>query len=112
MKNYIQPGDTITVPAPTGGALSGDPVLVGSLFGVAAYTAAEAADLEITTEGVFTLPKAAGATFAIGDKVFFDATAKVVTATASGNKLIGSALLVAGGSDAIARVRLPGMVIA
>jgi len=34
-KNYIQPGQTITIAAPTGGVLSGDGVLIGTLFGIA-----------------------------------------------------------------------------
>ena len=113
MKNFIQAGRTVTVPAPTGGALSSDPVLVGSLFGVAAYTAAQGAPLEIQTEGVFDLPKAASITFAIGDKVYFDPVAETVTSVATGGtKLIGQALAVAGSADTLARVRLPGMVIA
>lgn len=39
MKNFIQRGDMITVTAPTGGVTSGQGVLVGNLFGVAAKTA-------------------------------------------------------------------------
>ena len=112
MKNHVKPGHTVTVPAPTGGVLSGAPVLVGSLFGVASYSAAEGADVEIVTIDVFDLPKAAGAAFAIGDKVYYDTTAKNMTATASGNKLVGSAAGIAASGDATARVRLPGMVIA
>lgn len=41
MKNFIQRGDMITVTAPTGGVTSGQGVLVGNLFGVAATTVAE-----------------------------------------------------------------------
>ena len=112
MKNFVQSGRTVTVPAPNGGAMSGDPVLVGALFGVAAYSAAQGFDLEIQTEGVFNLPKAATITFGIGDKVYFDPVAENVTSVTSGTKLIGQALAVAGSTDTLARVRLPGMVIA
>jgi|GEM_PF-4444391 len=38
MKNYIQPGDSITVPAPAD-VKSGDLVVVGDLFGVAQFSA-------------------------------------------------------------------------
>jgi predicted RecA/RadA family phage recombinase len=41
MKNSIQRGDMITITAPTGGVTSGQGVLVGNLFGVAATTTAE-----------------------------------------------------------------------
>ena len=34
MKNYIQPGNIITVTAPTGGVTSGTGLLVGNLFGI------------------------------------------------------------------------------
>ena len=108
MRNFVQPGDTVTVPAPSGGVTSGDGVLVGSLFGVAAYSAAEGGEVEITTVGVFDLKKAAGATFTIGAKAYYDATAKAVSATASGNKLIGAALRDANSSAPTARVRLDG----
>ena len=39
MKNYVQPGNTITLTAPYAVA-SGDGLLVGSIFGVASGTAA------------------------------------------------------------------------
>ena len=40
------PGHTITVAAPTGGVLSGNGVLIGTLFGIAQYDAVEGADVE------------------------------------------------------------------
>ena len=38
MKNYVQPGNTITLTAPYA-VTSGDGLLVGAIFGVAAGTA-------------------------------------------------------------------------
>jgi predicted RecA/RadA family phage recombinase len=110
MKNFIQPGDAITVAAPTGGVTSGDGVLVDALFGIAAFTAAAGADVELQTRGVFDLPKAAGA-LTVGKKVYWDATAKNVTATASGNTLIGVVTKAAASGDALARVRLNGTAV-
>ncbi len=107
MKNYIQPGKTLTVPAPTGGVVSGDPVLVGAaLFGVAAHTAAEAADVEIRTSGVFDLPKATGTAWAIGDLLYWDATGKVLTKTSVGNQQVAVAIAAAAAADAIGRAKL------
>ena len=88
MKNFVQRGCNITVTTPTGGVSSGDPVKIGALFGVAAYSAPAGAPLEISTEGVFDLPKAAVA-FNQGDKAYWDATNKVLFATASGNAWVG-----------------------
>jgi predicted RecA/RadA family phage recombinase len=56
MKNYLQEGDSVTVPAPAN-VSSGDGVLLGTLFGVAATDADSGANVTIKTTGVFTLPK-------------------------------------------------------
>jgi len=111
MKNFVQQGCNITVTSPTGGVASGDAVLIGSLFGVAAYTAAEGASLEIATEGVFDLAKVAADSFAVGDKVYWDGTAKKVTSTATSNKWIGIATEVAAVDEVTARVRLNEIAI-
>lgn len=111
MKNYIQAGDTVTLTAPSGGIASGGALLVGAIFGVAAFAAAEGDEVEAATVGVFELAKTAGQAFAQGDKVYFDSTAKTVTSTASGNKLIGAALVAAAGSEEVVRVRLNGVSV-
>ena len=56
MKNYIQKGDNITIASP-GTVASGDVVLVGALFGIAAGDAEIGDDLDIVTRGVFDMPK-------------------------------------------------------
>jgi predicted RecA/RadA family phage recombinase len=93
MKNFLQPGRALAVVTPSGGLVSGQAVLIGNLFGVAAYSAAAAAEVEIVVEGVFTLPKAASPIeFAQGDKVYWDNTALNCTSTATSNKWIGVAI--------------------
>ena len=82
-KNYIQPGHTITVAAPTGGVLSGDGVLIGTLFGIAQYDAVEGAEVEILTEGVVEIGKTSALQIDVGDRLFWDATNKVVNKTAT-----------------------------
>lgn len=79
MKNYIQPGDTISLPAPAN-VVSGAGVLVGALFGVATHGALSGALVELQTTGVVTLNKAAGS-IAVGARLFWDDTAKRVTTT-------------------------------
>src|SRR5512144_124058 len=91
-KNYIQPGHTITVAAPTGGVLSGDGVLIGTLFGIAQYDAVEGADIEILTEGVVEIGKTPSLAIDAGDRLFWDATNKVVNKTATAQVCVGIAV--------------------
>ncbi|MEO5364523.1 MAG: DUF2190 family protein [Magnetococcus sp. DMHC-8] len=108
MRNYIQPGDTVTVIAPAT-VNSGEGLLIGALFGVAVTTAVTGANVEMVTEGVVDLPKAAvGVTQ--GAKVYWDNSAKNVTTTAGANTLIGCAIMAAAVGDSIVRVRLNGVV--
>lgn len=103
MKNFVQPGNTVTLTAPTGGVKSGDGFLVGAIFAVAAYDAAEAADVEGATIGVFDLPKDSSV-ITQGEAIYWDNTAKKITGTAAGNTLVGKAVVAAGGSATTARV--------
>lgn len=81
MKNYIQPGDTLTVPAPATIA-SGEGVIIGELFGVAAGDAESGADFDFVTRGVFSLPKDSADVIAVGARVGWDAGNKRVTTDA------------------------------
>jgi predicted RecA/RadA family phage recombinase len=113
MKNFIQHGDTVTVAAPTGGISSGDGVLIGALFGVAATTQAEGNDVEIATRGVFDLAKATGIEFTPGAEVYWNASGKQAAAdisTGGGDARIGVALAAAGSSATTVRCRLDGVV--
>lgn len=109
MKNYVQPGNAITLTAPYAVA-SGDGLLVGSIFGVASADAASGETVETAVVGVFDLKKTASQAWAAGDKVYWDNTAKETTKTTTSNTLIGVAVAaVAGGAgDTIGRVRLNG----
>ena len=109
MKNYVQPGNTITLTAPYA-VTSGDGLLIGSIFGFAAGTAAVGEAVEAALTGVYDLKKVASQAWAAGDKVYWDNTAKEATKTTTSNTLIGVAVVaVAGGAgDTIGRVRLNG----
>lgn len=107
MKNYVQPGNIITVTAPVDTA-SGDGVLVGSIFGVAAIAALAGNDVEIDLVGVYDLPKVPAQAWTQGAPVYWDATAKNVTTTATNNTKIGVATLPAANPSSFGRVRLNG----
>lgn len=108
MRNFIQPGHMVTVPAPSGGVVSGAGVLVGSLFGVAATTAAEGHPVELATTGVYELPKATGAV-TLGAPLFWDTTPGRLTTVAADGVLVGAATEAADSGAATARVRLNGV---
>jgi predicted RecA/RadA family phage recombinase len=107
MKNYISSGDMVTVSAPAAVA-SGDGVLVGSLFGVAATDADSGAPVEVKTTGVFTLPKTSAQAWTVGAAVYWDSSNKVATTTSTDNTLIGKALAVAANPSGTGVVRLDG----
>jgi predicted RecA/RadA family phage recombinase len=86
----------ITVSAPTGGVASGQGVIVGGLFGIA-------------TTGVYDLPKAPATVVALGDRVAWDDTAKVIAPPASGLYPVGIAIIAAGNGAVTVRVRLDGV---
>jgi len=109
MKNYVQPGNTITLTAPYAVA-SGDGLLVGSIFGVAAGTAALSESVETALTGVFDITKVGSQAWTSGARIYWDDTNKRTTNVATSNTLIGVAIeAVAGGAgDTIGRVRLNG----
>ena len=108
-KNYVQPGVNLTLPAPTN-VTSGSGVLVGTIFGVTADGALSGEDVDLVTEGVFTLPKVSAQAITVGAKVYWDDTAKLVTTTATSNTLIGAAVAAAANPSGTVAVRLNGTV--
>ena len=111
MKNYVQPGNTITLAAPYAVA-SGDGLLVGAIFGVATAAAANGDPVEMVLVGVFDLKKIASQAWSAGDKVYWDNTAMETTKTATSNTLIGAAIDAVGNGagETVGRVRLNASV--
>ncbi|MFT4913347.1 MAG: putative RecA/RadA family phage recombinase [Brevundimonas sp.] len=107
MRNHIQPGNTLTIPAPDV-VVSGAPVLVGSIFGIANGDAASGADVDLDVVGVFDMDKVSALAISIGDKVYYDAATGLVNKTSSGNTLIGVAVTAAANPSGTVNVRLNG----
>ena len=112
MKTYIQNGHVITVPTPAGGIASGEGLIIGSIFGIAAYSSAEGDPLELATTGVYKLPKATAAVLTVGARVAWDNTAKQVNTPGAGRFPIGIATEAAGNDITTVRVRLDGVATA
>jgi predicted RecA/RadA family phage recombinase len=109
MKTYIQPGHAITLVAPYA-VESGDGLLVGAIFGVASHDAVLGGEVETQLTGILDLAKTASQAWTAGAKVYWDNAAKRVTNVASGNTLVGVAVLAVGGGadESVGRVRLNG----
>jgi predicted RecA/RadA family phage recombinase len=106
MKNYIQPGNSLTVPAPAGGVTSGQPVVIGSLRGFAAATAAEGVDVPVVRVGLFEAAKITGEAWTVGVKVYLKADNSGFTTTSAGNTLFGFAGAAALSADTVGQVLL------
>lgn len=107
MKNYVQEGCNVDIVAPYA-RLSGEGVLIGTLFGVCVTDIANGETGVICTEGVFDLTAATGASTdaTFGAAAYWDNTAKKVTPVATNNTLVGKFLAAKTTADAVARVRL------
>lgn len=105
MKNYIQDGSTIEI---TAGADidAGEMVLVGSRVGVSVNDIANGAVGVLAMEGVYEVLKEGSDTPAQGGILYFNATNKSATTTASTNKTIGYAWAAAAAGDTTVKVRL------
>ncbi len=105
MRNFIQPGVNVTVNAPY--ALQpGDGALVGLIFGIACMAAANAAETELATEGVFDITALGTDTSTVGAAAFWDNTNRRITTTASGNTKVGVFTAAKANGPTIARIRL------
>lgn len=103
-RNFVQPGNVLTLTAPTGGVESGSGYLIGSLFVVAQHNAAEGDVFEGQCTGVWSLPKASDEAWAEGVEVYWDGS--VATTTATDNALIGHAAASAANPSSVGSVRL------
>lgn len=109
MKNFVHAGTMLTVTAPYA-VTSGQGVLVGALFGVAAYDAAIGASVEIKPKGVFDIDADSTKTGAPGVKIYWDDTARRLTTTASANTLVGALVKTKNAGETTMRPYLDGVI--
>lgn len=109
MKNFVQNGDILVVPAPYDRS-AGQGAQVGQIFGVCAGDAVSGADVALKTSGVFDLTKIGSQAWTVGQLIYWDNTNKRCTNVATGNLLIGAAVTAVdnGAGSTIGRVRLNG----
>ena len=105
MKNYIQPGKVITVAAPAD-VLSGAGVMIANIFGVAAFDALSGIAVEISTEGVFEMPKLTANAFTVGQLVNWNNSTKEFQTATSTLDACAVVVEAASGSVSVAKVKL------
>ena len=107
MKNFMGVGNRVTLTA-AAVTTSGQPVLIGSLFGIAENAAAIGDPLVRAMNGIYDLPKTASQAWTVGQLIYWDVATSRVTNVVGTNKLVGVAVLAvgAGAGEIIGRVRL------
>lgn len=105
-RNFIQEGDTLNL-TPSVDVAAGTGHLFGAaLFGVALNAVVANTAGSFATEGVWQLPKTSALAISVGDRLYWDATNKVVNKTATAQACIGVAVAAAANPSATVLVRL------
>ena len=106
MQTYIQEGRTLTL-TPAADVAAGVGYLFGAgLFGVALAPVTSGAAGEFITEGVVTVGKTSALAISVGDRLFWDATNKVVNKTATAQVCVGVAVAAAANPSSTVRIKL------
>ncbi len=104
---FIQEGCVLEFAAPTGGVVSGTPLLIGGLIVVPLVTAAQTVRFNCAAAGVFTAPKATGVAWTEGQILYWDSTAgNFATAQSATARRAGFAVVAAASGDTTGIVRL------
>lgn len=103
---YIQEGKTLTL-TPAAAVSAGVGHLFGTaLFGVALNNVAISTPGEFLTEGVVEIGKTSALAIAVGDRLFWDATNKVVNKTTTAQQCVGIAVEAAANPSATVKMKL------
>lgn len=106
MKNFVKDGDVLSL-TPAAAVASGVGYLFGAaLFGVATNDVAANAEGEFITEGVVDIAKTSALAISVGDRLYWDATNKVVNKTSTAQQCVGVAVAEAANPSATVRMKL------
>jgi predicted RecA/RadA family phage recombinase len=111
MKNFVQPGEVLTLTAPAGGVVSGTGVKIGNLLVIATVTAAVGEKFTGIVVGVVEHAKLSAQAWTEGQLVNWDDTNKRFTTVTTGNFLAGVAVEVVANPSATGKVRLNGIAL-
>lgn len=110
MRNFIQAGETIEIVAPANVA-AGVGVLAGNLFGVALHGASSGQLVQLRTEGVVDIAKAAGVVVTLGARLFWVPGSLAVNVTATSQVCVGVAVAGAAAGDATVRMKIAPVAV-
>lgn len=106
MKTYIQDGSVLTL-TPAADVASGVGYLFGAaIFGVATNPVASGAEGEFITRGVVSIGKTSALAISVGDRLFWDATNKVVNKTSTAQQCVGVAVEAAANPSATVKMKI------
>lgn len=106
MRNYIQDGKTLTL-TPAAAVAAGIGYLFGTaLFGVALKDVVISTPGEFITEGVVEIGKTSALAISVGDRLFWDATNKVVNKTTTAQQCVGIAVEAAANPSATVKMKI------
>jgi predicted RecA/RadA family phage recombinase len=112
METFGQPGESLTLTAPSGGVVSGQFYVIGSLVVVASETKNATEAFSCQAKGVFSVTKLQGETWTEGLKIYWDDGDQVFTSVVGtpANTLVGSAAVAVADPADLTRglVRLDG----
>jgi predicted RecA/RadA family phage recombinase len=91
MKNYRAEGRALDFTAPSGGVVSGRPLVIGAVLVVPATTAAEGEKFSGWIEGVYEFDKATGTAWGEAEVIYFNPSTGKFTKTATDNHKAGIA---------------------
>ena len=109
MKTFVQDGDVLAL-APGADVASGIGYLFGTLFGVAVGAVANGVVGEFIVEGVVTIGKTSALAISVGDRLFWDATNKVVNKTTTAQQCVGVAVEAASNPSPTVKMKIGGGV--
>ena len=92
MKTFTAPGESLELTAPSGGVVSGAPVLIGTLLVVPEASAAQTLKFNALAKGAVDGVKPASEAWTENQKIYWDDSAKKFTHVVGSNILVGVAL--------------------
>lgn len=108
-RTFIQPGDTLSLTAPSGGVTAGTPVLIGSLLVIPQSSVAETLPFEGMVVGVHSLAKTSAQAWTEGQKIHWNTGTSKADSDGTTGPVIGVAVAVADNPSATGVVRLNGV---